>query len=212
MQSEAPALELRGITKKFGPVVANDGIDFDLRPGEVHALLGENGAGKSTLMKVLSGALRPDAGELWLDGRPFAPADPQAARAAGVAMIYQELNLAGHLTVEQNMTLGIERHAGGIIRRSAHRRRIAEVLAQLHRPDLRPETPVRRLSSAERQLVEIGRALLTDARVLVMDEPTSSLGLADIEHLFSVIDRLRASGVAIVYISHFLEEVQRVAQ
>jgi ribose transport system ATP-binding protein len=149
---------------------------------------------------------------MWLDGRPFAPSNPLAARAAGVAMIYQELNLAPHLTVEQNLPLGIERHIAGVIRRAAYRRRTEAVLQRLNRPDLRPETPVRRLSPADRQLVEIARALLTDARVLVMDEPTSSLGLADIERLFDVIERLRADGVAIVYISHFLEEVQRVAQ
>jgi ribose transport system ATP-binding protein len=210
--TDTPRLDMRGVCRRFGATVALADVDLTVHAGEVHALVGENGAGKSTLMKVLSGALRPDAGRMQLDGRPFAPGNPQAARAAGVAMIYQELNLAGHLSVEENMTLGIERHAAGFIRRSAHRRRIAETLERLNRPDIRPDTLVRRLSSAERQLVEIGRALLTDAHVLVMDEPTSSLGLADIEHLFGVIDGLRAAGVAIVYISHFLEEVQRVAQ
>lgn len=210
--SDSPRLEMRGVGKRFGATVALDGVDLVVQPGEVHALVGENGAGKSTLMKVLSGALRPDGGQMRLDGQPFAPANPLAARAAGVAMIYQELNLAPHLTVEQNITLGIERHAAGFIRRSAYRRRIATTFDRLSRPDIRPDTPVRHLSAAERQLVEIARALVTDARVLVMDEPTSSLGLADIEQLFGVIERLRAAGVAIVYISHFLEEVQRVAQ
>jgi ribose transport system ATP-binding protein len=209
---DTPRLEMRGVCKRFGATVALDDVDFAVGAGEVHALVGENGAGKSTLMKILSGALRPDAGRIFLDGQPFVPANPLAARAAGVAMIYQELNLAPHLTVEQNLTLGIERHAAGFIRRSAYRRRIAETMERLNRPDIQPDTPVRRLSSAERQLVEIARALLSDARVLVMDEPTSSLGLADIEQLFRVIARLRGSGVAIVYISHFLEEVQRVAQ
>ncbi len=212
LHTDTPRLEMRGVCKRFGATVALAGVDLTVPAGEVHALVGENGAGKSTLMKVLSGALRPDAGQMWLDGRPFTPSDPLAARAAGVAMIYQELNLAPHLTVEQNVTLGIERHAAGFIRRSTLRRRIAETLKRLNRPDIRPDVPVRRLSPAERQLVEIARALMTDARVLVMDEPTSSLGLADIEQLFAVIERLRAGGVAIVYISHFLEEVQRVAQ
>ena len=210
--SEIPRLTMRGVGKRFGATVALDAVDLTVGSGEVHALVGENGAGKSTLMKVLSGALRPDAGEMRLDGRRFAPANPLAARAAGVAMIYQELNLAPHLTVEQNITLGIERHAGGFIRRSAYRRRIATAFERLNRPDIRPEVVVSHLSAAERQLVEIARALVIDARVLVMDEPTSSLGLADIEQLFGVIERLRATGVAIVYISHFLEEVQRVAQ
>jgi ribose transport system ATP-binding protein len=207
-----PRLEMRNVWKRFGATTALADVSLAVQAGEVHALVGENGAGKSTLMKVLSGAVRPDAGQMRLDGRPFAPSDPLAARAAGVAMIYQELNLAPHLTVEENITLGAERQTAGVIRRAAHRQRIADIFARLQRPDLRPDTPVRRLSAAERQLVEIARALLADARVLVMDEPTSSLGLADIEQLFAVIGRLRAAGVAIVYISHFLEEVQRVAQ
>jgi ribose transport system ATP-binding protein len=203
---------MQRVSKRFGATVALDAVDLTVNAGEVHALVGENGAGKSTLMKILSGALRPDAGEIRLDGEPFAPAGPLAARAAGVAMIYQELNLAPHLTVEENITLGVERTAAGFIRRASHRRRIAATLDQLNRPDIRPDVRVRQLSPADRQIVEIARALLTDARVLVMDEPTSSLGLADIEQLFAVIDRIRAAGVAIVYISHFLEEVQRVAQ
>jgi ribose transport system ATP-binding protein len=203
---------MRNVHKRFGATVALADVNLRVQAGEVHALVGENGAGKSTLMKVLSGAVRPDAGEIWLDGAPFMPANPLAARAAGVAMIYQELNLAPHMTVEQNVTLGAERRTAGVIRPAVHRRRIVDILARLGRPDIRPETPVQRLSAAERQVVEIARALLADARVLVMDEPTSSLGLADIEQLFAVIGRLRTEGVAIVYISHFLEEVQRVAQ
>lgn len=209
---DTPRLEMHRVCKRFGATAALTDVDLVVHAGEVHALIGENGAGKSTLMKILAGALRPDAGHIRLDGGPFTPANPLAARIAGVAMIYQELNLAPHLTVEGNITLGAEKHWAGLIRHAAHRRRIADIFRRLGRPDLRPETPVRRLSSAERQLVEIARALLTEARVLVMDEPTSSLGLADIEQLFAVIDRLRADGVAIVYISHFLEEVQRVAQ
>lgn len=209
---DTPRLEMHHVCKHFGATAALTDVDLVVQAGEVHALIGENGAGKSTLMKILAGALRPDAGHIRLDGRPFLPANPLAARTAGVAMIYQELNLAPHLSVEENITLGAEHRRAGFIRHAAHRRRIADIFQRLGRPDLRPETPVRRLSSAERQLVEIARALLTEARVLVMDEPTSSLGLADIAQLFAVIDRLRADGVAIVYISHFLEEVQRVAQ
>ncbi|HVP11163.1 MAG TPA: sugar ABC transporter ATP-binding protein, partial [Phycisphaerae bacterium] len=211
MPNTPPRLEMRGICKRFGATVALDQADLIVQRGEVHALVGENGAGKSTLMRILAGAVRPDSGVLRLDGATFAPANPLEARAAGVAMIYQELNLAPHLTVEQNLTLGMERHLAGFIRRTADRRRIVEVFERLHRSDIRPETVVRRLSAADRQIVEIARALLIDARVLVLDEPTSSLSLADIERLFEMIARLRAHGVGVVYISHFLEEVRRVA-
>ncbi|MCG3128922.1 MAG: Ribose import ATP-binding protein RbsA [Phycisphaerae bacterium] len=202
---------MRGVRKRFGATVALDGVDLTVRSGEVHALVGENGAGKSTLMKVLSGAIRPDAGTMTLFGAPYRPHSPQTARAAGVSIVYQELNLATHLTVEQNITLGIERHAAGVIRPGAHRRRIAEVLGWLDQPELVPWLQVRRLSPAGRQLVEIARALVTDARVLILDEPTSSLGLADIARLFAVIRRLKSENVAIVYISHFLEEIQNIA-
>ena len=202
---------MQGICKRFGATVALDGVDLEVRPGEVMALVGENGAGKSTLMKILSGAVRPDAGGLFIDDEVYAPADPLAGRAAGVSMIYQELNLAPHLSVEANLTLGAERTTAGFIRRAEHRPRMIRALEQLGRPDIRPDTRVGRLSAADRQLVEIARALMTDVKVLVMDEPTSSLGLAEIEHLFEVIDSLRSAGVGIVYISHFLEEVRRVA-
>ena len=182
---DTPRLEMHHVCKHFGATAALTDVDLVVQAGEDHALIGENGAGKSTLMKILAGALRPDAGHIRLDGRPFLPANPLAARTAGVAMIYQELNLAPHLSVEENITLGAEHRRAGFIRHAAHRRRIADIFQRLGRPDLRPETPVRRLSSAERQLVEIARALLTEARVLVMDEPTSSLGLADIAQLFA---------------------------
>lgn len=208
---DAPRLEMQGVCKRFGATAALTDVALRLAPGRVHALLGENGAGKSTLMKVLSGAVRPDRGSMRLDGQPYQPRGPLEARAAGVAMIYQELNLAPHLTVEQNLTLGVEAHRWGVIRRGAQRARVLESLARLERRDIRPQTRVAHLAPAARQLVEIARALMTDARVMVMDEPTSSLGAGDIEHLFGVIDKLRAAGVAVVYISHFLEETQRIA-
>lgn len=207
----ADRLTMHDIRKRFGATQALDGVDLSVGTGEVHALLGENGAGKSTLMKILSGALLPDQGVIRLDGAVFSPRDPLAARRAGIAMIYQELNLAPHLTVEQNLTLGIESHRFGCIRRSAQREQVHRALRRLERPDIHPAARVGDLSPAARQLVEIARALMTQARVIVMDEPTSSLGLADIEHLFRIIDGLRRNGVSVVYISHFLEETQRVA-
>src|SRR5262249_2790474 len=202
---------MEGIHKRFGSTHALRGVALEVAPGEVHALIGENGAGKSTLMKVLSGAEQPVAGHMALDGRPYQPADPQHARLAGVAMIYQELALALHLDVETNVMLGLEEHRWGFVRRGLHRRRVRDALALLQHPEIRPDTPIARLSPGACQLVEVARALVVDARAIVFDEPASSLTRHDTEHLFELIRRLKARGVSIVYISHFLEEVQRVA-
>jgi ribose transport system ATP-binding protein len=202
---------MEDIVKRFGSTHALRGVSLEVLPGEVHALVGENGAGKSTLMKVLSGAEKPDAGVMSLDGEPYRPAGPQEARLRGVAMIYQELALAPHLDVETNVMLGLEQHRVGFVRARVHRRRVEEALALLRHPEIRPETPVYRLSPGARQLVEVARALVVDARVIVFDEPTSSLTHRDTEHLFELIARLRDRGVSVIYISHFLEEVQRVA-
>jgi ribose transport system ATP-binding protein len=207
---QAPRLRMAKIHKRFGSTHALRGVELEVAPGEVHALVGENGAGKSTLMKILSGAEQPDAGQMTLDGVPYQPAGPQPARLAGVAMIYQELALAPHLDVETNVMLGLEEHRWGVVLRQAHRRRVEDALALLQHPEIRPETQVSRLSPGARQLVEVARALVVDARVIVFDEPTSSLTARDTEHLFQLIERLRARGVSIVYISHFLEEVQRI--
>jgi ribose transport system ATP-binding protein len=202
---------MENIHKRFGSTRALDGVSLEVAPGEVHALVGENGAGKSTLMKILSGAECPDDGHMTLDGLPYHPAGPQEARRRGVAMIYQELALAPHLDVETNVMLGLEEHTWGIVHRRAQRQRVQRVLELLAHPEIRPETPLRRLSPGACQLVEVARALVSDARAIVFDEPTSSLTRADTEHLFDLIRRLKARGVSIVYISHFLEEVQRVA-
>ncbi len=207
----APRLTMTGITKRFGSTQALAGVELELQPGEVHALVGENGAGKSTLMKVLSGAVAPDAGRILLDGKPYRPSGPQEARRKGVAMIYQELALAPHLTVEANITLGLEQTRFGFLRPAHNRRRVREALAVLQHPEIRPESPVADLSPGAQQLVEIARALLLDVRILVLDEPTSSLSQEDARRLFDLVRRLRQQGVTVVYISHFLEEVQQVA-
>ncbi len=207
---QTPLLEMRGVSKSFGATQALREVSLSALAGSVMALIGENGAGKSTLMKVLSGAVRPDQGTMLLEGQPYAPTGPQEARMAGVAMIYQELNLARDLSVEDNLLLGSERHYGGWLRRREQRRLAREALDRLGHTDLRPETPVHRLSVGEQQLVEIARALVLRARLIVFDEPTSSLTEHDAARLFEVIRALKAGGVGIVYISHFLEEIREV--
>lgn len=204
-------LRISGLRKSFDSVQALRGVSLEVAAGEVHALIGENGAGKSTLMKALSGALKPDAGEILLNGSPYCPGDPLQARRAGVAMIYQELNLAPHLSVEENILLGNEPGRFGFVDRKLRRARAQEALAQLNKADLPLELPVNRLSIAEQQMVEIARALVHTPKVLIMDEPTSSLTQVDTENLFAAICRLQSAGVSIIYISHFLEECLRLA-
>ena len=203
---------MKDVTKSFGATRALDGVSLAVGEGEVHALVGENGAGKSTLMKILSGAYRPDSGTMTLGGVPYAPRGPRHALSAGVAMIYQELALAPHLSVEANIMLGQERTRLGFLRRREHRRLVSEVLDLLDHPEIQSNAVVRELSVGAQQLVEVARALVSSARVIVFDEPTSSLTEHDATRLFAVIDRLRRKGLAIVYISHFLEELRRVAR
>jgi ribose transport system ATP-binding protein len=211
MTTAAAALRLTGITKSFGATRALRGVSLEILPGEVHALIGENGAGKSTLMKILSGAHAADEGTMELGGRPYAPEDPHDARLKGVAMIYQELNLALHLSAQENILLGSESARGGWIDRAASRERARAALAQLGHETLKLERPAGAFSIAEQQVIEIARALLRKPQVLIMDEPTSSLTQADTEKLFATIARLRAQGVSVIYISHFLEECRLIA-
>jgi ribose transport system ATP-binding protein len=203
-------LKMTAVRKHFGATQALRDVSLEVEPGEVHALIGENGAGKSTLMKVLSGACKPDAGEIQLDGKLFNPKNPHHARQCGIAMIYQELNLAPHLTVEENVLLGCEPSRFGWLNRKRRRDLARQALAELGHSDLPLGEMVNRLSVAQQQIVEIARAFLGQPRVLIMDEPTSSLAQGDTERLFEVIDRLKQRGVSIVYISHFLEECKRV--
>ncbi|HSU65385.1 MAG TPA: sugar ABC transporter ATP-binding protein [Tepidisphaeraceae bacterium] len=206
-----PRLQMRGVRKRFGATVALGGVDLSVQPGQVLALVGENGAGKSTLMKVLSGAHQPDEGDMWLDGEPYRPRNPLEARRARVAMIYQELSLAKHLTVAENILLGVEPGAGPLMDWSSARRIAADAMRQLGRPDIPVDVPVGKLSIAAQQLVEIGRAIAVGCRVLVLDEPTSSLTSRDIALLFDLVRRLKAQGISIIYISHFLEEVKEIS-
>jgi len=205
-----PRLVMTGVRHRFGATQALAGIDLSVCGGEVHALVGENGAGKSTLMKVLSGALVPDAGEMQLDGQAYRPESPADGRAAGVAMIYQELSLAPHLSVAENILLGVEPKRGPIIDWRKLRQRASAALAEIGRPNLPLDAPAGRLSVAEQQLVEIARSVCVGCRVLVLDEPTSSLPQHDVRTLFALIRRLKERGLAIVYISHFLEEIKEI--
>ena len=209
--------EMCGVRKVFGATVALDGVDLAVLGGEVCALVGQNGAGKSTLMSILAGATAPDAGTMTLNGAPYAPRDPREARKAGVAMIYQELSLAPHLSVMDNIALGVEPArrgalgALGIVHRDAVRLSARMSLDQLGHADIPLDAPVGTLSPAAQQLVEIARALAFGCRVLVLDEPTSSLAHGDVRKLFELVRRLKQQGLAIVYISHFLEEVTEVS-
>jgi ribose transport system ATP-binding protein len=205
------ALRLAGIVKRFGATVALDGADLTVAAGEVHALLGENGAGKSTLLSVLGGLLRPDAGGMELEGRPYAPRSPRDARDQGIALIHQELSLLPHLSVAENVVVGAEPTRRGLFDRADARRITRAVLEEFGHGEIDPDARVGSLPLAARQVVEICRAIAVRARVVLMDEPTSSLQRADVLHLFTLIRRLSDSGVAVVYISHFLEEAREVA-
>ncbi len=207
-----PRFAMRGIRKAFGATIALDGVDLSVNQGEICGLIGQNGAGKSTLMSILSGALQPDAGEMWIEGKPFSPHSPIDARRAGVAMIYQELSLAPHLSVMENIMMGAEpMRFAGLLDWGRMREMAAQALAALGHTDIQPDAIVGTLSVAAQQIVEIARAIAVGSRVLVLDEPTSSLGRDDVQHLFDLLRHLKAQGHAIVYISHFIEEVKTVA-
>jgi len=201
---------MTAISKRFGATRALDDVSLELRRGQVLALIGENGAGKSTLMGILSGAHQPDAGKMEIDAHAYSPRRPHDARLAGVAMIYQELNLAPDLTVEANIMLGQEQTRSGFITRSENQRIARSALDRLGHADLPLDRLVNRLSHGLQQVVEIARALVVKSKVIVFDEPTSSLARADVERLFQTIGRLRNEGLGIIYISHFLEEIRRV--
>ena len=207
----AARFAMRAIRKAFGATIALDGVDLSVGEGEICGLIGQNGAGKSTLMSILSGAQQPDAGDMWIDGQPFTPHSPIDARRAGVAMIYQELSLAPHLSVMENIMMGAEPMRFGVIDWSRMRELATRALAALGHADIPAEAIVGSLSVAAQQIVEIARAIAIGSRVLVLDEPTSTLGRADVEHLFELLRHLKAQGHAIVYISHFIEEVKTVA-
>jgi rhamnose transport system ATP-binding protein len=208
-----PLLAIAGLSKRFAGTQALAGVDLDVVPGEVHALLGENGAGKSTLIKIASGVYRPDAGAIRVDGREVRFAGPQEAQAVGIATVYQELLLFPDLSVAENIFLGhAPRSRWGGVDWRAMRARAAEILASLEIHELDVDAPVSSLSVANRQRVEIAKALSLNARVLILDEPTAALPEADVVRLFAIVRNLRARGVGVVYISHRMAEIFALAE
>jgi ribose transport system ATP-binding protein len=207
----APArLRLTGVVKTFPGVRALDGVDFELRPGEVHALFGENGAGKSTIINIIAGNFAPDAGRYEYEGAQVQQLTPHKARVLGISAVFQEFSLVPELSVEQNIFLGREPARAGFVDRARMRSRTRDVLQRLGF-DIAPQARVSGLSRARRQMVEIAKAVLDEVKVLILDEPTASLTDAESERLFALIGELRAQGVAIIYVSHRMREIARIA-
>ncbi|UBU12089.1 sugar ABC transporter ATP-binding protein [Nonomuraea gerenzanensis] len=203
-------LVMKGIVKQFPGVRALDGVDLDVRAGEVHCLLGQNGAGKSTLIKVLAGVHQPDEGTISFNGSEVRPGSPIDAIKLGFATIYQELDLVDGLSVAENIFLGHEHSRLGFVNRAADRRAAREVLERLGHPEIRPSVEVGRLSPAAKQVVSMARALSHEARLIIMDEPSAALAHDEVANLFRIIRELTAQGVAVVYISHRLEEIREI--
>jgi monosaccharide-transporting ATPase len=210
MAEPAPILAMRGVGKRFPGVVALDGVDFRLFPGEVHALMGENGAGKSTLIKVLTGVYEIDDGRIELSGVPVAFSGPKQAQSAGVSTVYQEINLCPNLSVAENIYIGREPRRLGMISFRAMRSRAAELLGSLG-IDIDPGSVLAGHSIAVQQMVAIARAVDISAKILILDEPTSSLDTGEVEQLFRVVRGLRDQGLAIVFVTHFLDQVYEIA-
>src|SRR5689334_1768489 len=209
-QAEPYAVELRGITKRFPGVVANRDIDLRVRRGEVHAIVGENGAGKSTLMKTLYGEHRPDEGEILVDGRTVSFKSPSDAIAAGIGMVHQHFMLADNFTVLENVVLGSEPTRGVRLDNAEAHRRITEI-SDRYNLDLEPDTLVEDLGVGDRQRVEIAKVLYRDARILILDEPTAVLVPQEVDELFGNLAELKREGLTVIFISHKLDEVRKVA-
>jgi ribose transport system ATP-binding protein len=205
----SPLLEMRGITKRFPGVTALDGVDFELERGEVHVILGENGAGKSTLIKMLSGAYQPDEGEILFEGEPVRIHSAAVAQGLVISTIYQEFNLVPQLTVAENVFLGRQPRRLGIVDRRRMREQARRLLERI-RVRVDPDAPVSALGVAQRQMVEIAKALSLEARVLIMDEPTASLSGQEVQRLFEIVRGLKQEEVGVIFISHHLEEVTEI--
>jgi len=209
--ASVPAIRFDGISKRFPGVTALDDVSFAVPAGEVHAICGENGAGKSTLGRILAGIQRADAGSITLQGRALRLTSPRDAREAGIAMVHQELSFCYNLSVAENLSLGELPHRLGMVDRRALRRRAEEWLAQVGASSIDPSRTIDALSVAERQVVQIAAAVAGDSKVVIFDEPTSSLGESESERLFSLIGALKARGVTMLYVSHRMHEIYRLS-
>ncbi len=211
MAGAAPLFTMAGVSKRYGGVRALEKADLDVSSGRIHAILGENGAGKSTLIKIMAGVVAPDEGRMTLDGREVAFASPAAANRAGVFCIFQELSLIPDLTVADNIGIGDPPRRFGLIDRASQRRRAEEALARAGAEDIHPLALVKDLALSRRQIVEIAKALARQPRILILDEATSALTAADVSKVFQVLKRLRADGLALLYISHRMHEIAEIA-
>ena len=211
LDAVSPALELHGLTRRYPGVLALDGVDLVLQPGEVHALAGENGAGKSSLIKILCGADRADGGRMVLFGEPYAPGSPLDAIRAGIRVVHQELHMLDELSVAENLQFEqLPRTRLGLLDRKAMETRALELLAKVGLEDLAPSTRVARLGMAQRQLIEIAKALSSKSRIVIMDEPTATLTPRETDRLLQIIRQLRDAGVTVVFVSHHLQELFEV--
>jgi ribose transport system ATP-binding protein len=208
--SSTSLLSMRGITKSFAGVQALKGVDLEVRAGEVHCVLGQNGAGKSTLIKILSGAYQPDGGEIAWQGETVTIPDPVSALEMGIATMYQELDVVDGLSITENIFLGHELSTAGVLHRGSANRRTRELLTRLGHGDLNPNREVGTLSAAGKQIVSMARALSHDAKLIIMDEPSAVLDSEEVGNLFRVVEELTSQGIAIVYISHRLEEIRQI--
>ncbi len=211
MVGQGPLLTMEGIAKRYGGVTALDNAALTVSAGSIHAILGENGAGKSTLIKVLSGVVQPDAGRILLDGTEVAFPGPAAANAAGIVCVFQELSLIPELSVADNIVISDPPRRFGLIDRVAQRRIAEEALARAGASDIHPRALVKDLPLSRRQMVEIAKALARKPRILILDEATSALTAADVERVFAVLKRLRDEGLALLYISHRMNEIAELA-
>jgi ribose transport system ATP-binding protein len=203
---EENVLQIKGLVKDFPGVRAVNEVSFDIKRNVVHCLVGENGAGKSTLIKILTGAYERTSGEIFLNGEPYCARSPKEARDKGISTLYQELNVVDQLTVEENLTLGIEDSVFGFLRKTDKIKKIISVLKDLE-PSISPKERVSRLSVAKKQIIEIAKAVASETDIIIMDEPTAALSESEIERLFTIIKRLREKGVTVIYISHRLDEI-----